>query len=364
VYPGLYFWHLILVFCSGFFASLIFYWLGVGCAVSLKNSVFWISLLPWAIMASSFFDLHIVLESAIVRHPGIVVLVGLLSTVVAWLWLGDAGLARRCCDVPRIGFFDAWNRDKLHRYRQARAAIKWDKKLKTHPSPGVERFFLTRMQEYDYLSLGRYTWGGLYTTFAVAMSRWTSSLSGLFVALLLVCLFCYMDPMVVTFVFFFMPGFMVAHVRLPVYSSMLVSGGRRERFFTAVTLVVVVAILITAMVTVIAALSIPLAEIMPDITLRGTTFTCHAAYLQPFFVPLLMIPIVFTIQLIFLKKPFFTMVTVMLLFVLLFTGASGLKALSTMLNPISLVGGLLVLSWVIFVVVLRYTCTRRCLVGQ
>jgi hypothetical protein len=362
-YPSVYSPHLILVFCSGFFASLIFYWLGVAWAFSLKKSVSWIGFLLWAIIALLFFDLHVVLESAIVRYPGIVVLVGLLSTVAAWLWLGDAGLARRYCAVPWIGLFDIWNRDKVQRYGQARAAIKWDK-LKKHPNPRVERFFLTRIQSGDYFKSGRYVWGGLYTTFAVAMSRWTSTLSGLFVALLLVCLFCYMDPMTVTFALFFTPAFMVAHIRLPVYSSMLISGGRNERFVTAMTLVAVIAVLITVMVTIVAAISIPLAAIMPDITLRGTTFKFHAAYLQPFFVPLLMIPIVFTIQLIFLKKPFVTMVTVILLFVLLFTGASGLKALSTMLNPIFLLVGLLVLSWVIFVTVLRYICMRRCLVGQ
>jgi len=173
-----------------------------------------------------------------------------------------------------------------------------------------------------------------------------------------------MDLMAVTFALFFMPAFMVAHLRLPVYSSMLVVGGRNERFFTVLTLVATSAVLITAVATAIAALTMPLPAIMPDITLRGTTFKFHAAYLQPFFVPLLMIPIVFTIQLIFLKKPFVTMVTVILLFVLLFTGVSGLKALSTMLNPIFLVVGLLVLSWVIFVTVLYYICMRRCLVGQ
>jgi hypothetical protein len=126
----------------------------------------------------------------------------------------------------------------------------------------------------------------------------------------------------------------------------------------------VIAVLITVMVTIVAAISIPLAAIMPDITLRGTTFKFHAAYLQPFFIPLLMIPIVFTIQLIFLKKPFYTMVTIMLLFVLLFSTGRFFKLLGAVVNPISLVISLLVLSWVIFVAVLRYICMRRCLVGQ
>jgi len=185
----------------------------------------------------------------------------------------------------------------------------------------------------------------------------------LLAALLVVGWLGYMDPQAPTMLFI-LPGLMVAHVRLPVYSTMLVSGGRRERFLTAATLVAVIAILITAIVTVVATLSVSLAPIMPDITLRGTTFKFHVAHLQVFFFPLLMVPIVFTIQLMFFKKPFFMMVTVVLLFVLLFTGASAIEALSTIMDPIFLVVGLLVLSWVVFVVVLRYICTRRCLVGQ
>lgn len=362
-YPDLRSWQLPLVLCSAFFAGLVVYWVGVGYAFAVRNSVPWMGFWPFAMLAGSFFDLHIVIEHTIVRNPLWVILLGLLSSVAAWLWLDAPGLARRYCAVPWLGLFDAWNKDKQRRYHQARAPIKWDK-LKKHPNPRVERFFLTHIQSGDYFKSGRYVWGGLYTTFAVAMSRWTSTLSGLFVALLLVCLFCYMDPMAVTFAFFFMPGFMVAHLRLPVYSSMLVVGGRNERFFTVLTLVATSAVLITAVATAIAALTMPLPAIMPDITLRGTTFTFHAAYLQPFFVPLLMIPIVFTIQLFFLKNPFYAILTIMLLFVLLFTGASGLKALSTMLNPISLVAGLLVLSWAIFVTILYYICMRRCLVGQ
>lgn len=78
-----------------------------------------------------------------------------------------------------------------------------------------------------------------------------------------------------------------------------------------------------------------------------------------------MIRIVFTIQLVFLKKPFYAIVTIMLLFMLGFvTGIFLSKAPVAMVNSVSFVVTLLVLSWVVFVVVLRYTCTRRCLVGQ
>jgi len=360
-YPGLLSWEPFLMLCSAFCANLIFYWLGVGLAFINRNAAAAIGYLCFAGFAGIFFDLHITSESAIVLCPVAVICVGLLTSIVAWFRLGYEGLARRYCDVLWVSLFDAWNRDKLQRYRKTRAAIKWDKKLKTHPNPWVERFFLGRMQKYEFFRTGRYIWGGLYTTFGVAISQWKGALSGVFVALPVVCFLGYMGPGAVV-VFYIVPVSMVAYVRLPVYSSMLVWGGRNERFFTVMILAATTSVLITALVTIIAAFSLPLAAIMPDITLRGGTFTFHAIYIKLCFVPLLMIPIVFTIQLFFFKKPYFVIVTIMLLFMLLFTGGSLLKALSTMINPIYLVVGLLVLSWIIFVAVLYYICKRRCLV--
>lgn len=361
MYPGLNSGQLVLVVCSAFCAGLIFYWLSVWLAFGIRNSAAFIGLLPLVIFGGIFLDLHIIIERAIVGNPFGVILVGVLSSVLAWLWLGSAEWARRYCAVPWIGFFDAWNRDKMQRYRQVRAAIKWDK-LKKHPSPWVETFFLGRMNRHDYISTGRYIWGGLYTTFGIALSQWKAAFSGVFLALVLVCFMGYMGPGIN--MLFIMPGLMIAQMRLPVYSSMLISGGRNERYRCAMTQVITTAVLITILVTIVAALSVPLATVMPDITLRGSTFTFHAMIIELFFVPLLMIPIVFTLQLIFYRKPILMMLLIMLLFVVLFLTASFWREqLSTVINPMSIVI-LVALSWVLFLLVLRYVCMRRCLVGQ
>jgi len=365
IYPGLHSGQLVLVVCSAFCAGLISYWLSVWLAFGIRNSAAFIGLLPLVIFGGIFLDLHIIIERAIVGNPFGVILVGVLSSVLAWLWLGSADWARRYCAVPWIGFFDAWNRDKMQRYRRVRAAIKWDK-LKKHPSPWVETFFLGRMNRHDYIGAGRYIWGGLYTTFGIALSQlsqWKAAFSGAFLALVLVCFLGYMGHGG-TFILFFMPGLMIAQMPLPVYSSMLISGGRNERYRGAMTLVITTAVLITALVTIIAALSVPLATIMPDITLRGNTFTFHAMIIELFFIPLLMIPIVFTIQLIFYRKPIFMMLLIMLVFMVLFaTALFSHKQLGAGINPTSIVSGV-VLSWVLFILVLRYVCMRRCLVGQ
>ena len=361
VYPSSNAGQLVLVVCSAFFAGLISYLLGVWLAFGVRNSGAFIGFLPFVILGGGFFGLHRIIECAIVGIPFGVILVGILSSIVAWLWLGDEGRARRYCTVPWVGFFDAWNRDKLQKYRQVRAAKKWDK-LKQHPSPWVETFFLGRMNRHDYVSAGRYIWGGLYTTFGIALSQWKEAFSGLFVALVIVCFLGYMGPG--KNIFFIMPGMMVAQMRLPFYSSMLISGGRNERYHCAITLVITVAILITVMATIIAAPSLPLATIMPDITLQGRTFTFHAMDIELFFVPFLMIPIVFTIQLIFYRKPILMMWLIMLVFVILFITSMFLhEHLSSGINPMFIIGGL-VLCWGTFLLVSRYICMRRSLVGQ
>jgi hypothetical protein len=360
LYPDLHSGQLVIVVCSAFSAGLISYWLGVGFAFHVRNSAAG-GLLPLVIIGGGFFGLHIVIERAIVEIPFGVILVGILSSIAAWIWLGNDGWARRYCTVPWIGFIDVWNRDKMQKYMQVRTAVKWDK-LKQHPRPWVETFFLGRMNRYDYSSAGRYIWGALYMTFGIALSQWKEAFSGVLLAFVMVCFLGYMGPG--KNILFIMPGMMVAQMRLPVYSSMLISGGRNERYRCAITLVITVAILITVMVTIIAAPSLPLATIMPDITLQGRTFTFHAMDIELFFVPLLMIPIAFTIQLILYRKPILMMWLIMLVFAMLFiTTISWHKQLISSINPMFIIGGL-ILCWGTFLLVSRYVCMRWCLAGK
>ena len=292
-----------------------------------------------------------------------VILVGALSSLAAWFWLDNDGLARRYCARPWVGLFDFWNKNKLQKYQQARAATKPDKdKFKCHLKPSVERFFLERMNKCDYYGPARHIWGRLYTSFGILLSKWLPALS---VALVIVCVSGYFPP--IGFFLFLMVGFMMAGGnRCSVYSSMLITVGRNERFITALTLGATSVVLIAIPVIIIAALSVLLETIMPDIRLWGKTFTYEAVNMKPFFAaPLLIMPVVFTFQLIFYRKPILGLVFFMFMFQLLFVSVIFWRKplLTVIANPIS-IAGLIVLSWLIFVLVLRYICTRCCLVGQ
>jgi hypothetical protein len=362
VYPNLDMEQLLLLVCSAFFAGLISYLIGAALAFAVRNSWAFIGFLPLMVVTGHFFDLHKVLERVIIENPLVVISVGVLSSVVMWFWLGDEGRARRYCSVPWIGFFDVLNLSKIKKISRIRMAGKWDK-LKKYTSPRMERFFLGRMNRYDYVSAGRYVWGALYATSVVPTLQWNSILSIVIIVILMSLFLGYMGP-AATFMFFFMPIIVVVNIRLPVHSSMLISGGRRERFAGMITAVAVAVVPISVMAVVMVALSMLFKAIVPELTLREVTFTYRAISAGNLFVPLLITPFAFIIRLIFYRKPIYMITLLMLLiYPMIFIGIVWHKQLGAMINPISIIA-MLILGWGTFVLVSHYVCTRWSLAGK
>jgi len=361
--PRLHWWESApLICCSAFFAGLILYWIGAGLAFGVRNSNLiagWASLL---LLGVAWSDLHVIAERMIISHPFAIIFLGMSSGVVTWIWLGNSNWARRLCATARIHLFDALDRNKLLEYKRRRAAVKWDK-FKNHPDPWVERFFLGHMNNCNHLGPGRYIWGGLYTTYGVALSRRKEILSWLLVVLaMLVCL-SYTRPGG-TNILFFMAGAMVTHMRLPIHSSMTTSGGRNERFATAIILAGTTAVLVTAALAVVASTSMALAPIMPDITLRGANLTFHATSLRLLIVPSAIIPVALALRLILFRKPFSALAAILVVIAMMFAfGIGSSEGFGRLINPTSLIS-LLILSWLALAVVLRHICMRRSLVGQ
>ena len=288
-YPGLYWWQQPLVTCSAFCAGLIVFWAAVAFTFGVGNSGWGVVFASMIFCGAVFSDLHAAAERAIVGAPLAVISLGLVSSVVVWIWLGKSNWARKFCAVSRIGFFDLGDRDRVQEFARRRAAARPDK-FKNHPSPWVERFFLDRMNNCDHLGPGRYIWGGLYTTYGMALSNWRGSLFGLIIWLAMMICFSYILNEGAD-ILFFMGGVVVIHMRLPVYSSMTIPGGRGERFSTAVILAGSVTLLITAVLALVAAVSVALAPVMPDITFSDEVLTFHGTSLRLLIVPSMIIPI-------------------------------------------------------------------------
>ena len=359
VYPALNGWYLVLVVCSAFFAGMIFYLLGAGLAFGARKSVFFIGFLPLIIIAGRFFELHTILERVIVENPLVVISLGILVSFIVWLWLGDEGRARRYCNVPWAGFFDAFNPSKMKRISRIRMAGKWDK-FKKYTGLRMERFFLGRMNKHDYISAGRYIWGSLYAACVGPAIQWKGILS---IVILFVFFLGYMG-LAATFMFFFIPAIMVMNMRLPAHSSMLIAGGRRERYAGTITVVAAATVLISIAAIAVVVLSMLLEATVPELTLRGFTFTYRAVSAKNIFVPLVIIPFAFSIRLIFYRRPVYTlMILILVIHPMVFTGVVWRKQLGGMINPISITA-LVVLSWGTFLLVSRYICMRRSLAGD
>jgi hypothetical protein len=145
---------------------------------------------------------------------------------------------------------------------------------------------------------------------------------------------------------------------------MIIPGGRKERFTAAIILAGTAAVLVTAVLAVMAAVSIGLAPIMPDISFRGDGISFHTISLRLLGLPLVVIPVILAFRLIIYRKPFSTLISMMLVFGLLFAfGINSSEGLHTLINPTSLIS-LSILGWLILVVVLRHICMKRSLAGQ
>lgn len=359
-YPKLFVWELPLVIFAAFCVGLAMYWLGVVLTFVFTNPGT-IGFIPALFMVCLYLGLHIALEATVIRFPSIAICVGLTSTAVMWIWLGDSNRARRFCATSRIGFFDIWNLGRLIEYTRKQASQKY--KSSPHPEPWVEQFFMNRINSFDYKTPGRFIWSELYKTYGMELSRWRTNLR---IFMLPLALFLYLSYVEArgTSILFFIAGITAMYMRLPVYSSMTISGGRKERFYTTIILIGLATLLTILAMAFMVIISTALALIKPQITLLGKDMFFHTTSLRLLIIPVIIIPIAFTLRLIVYMKPFSTFLPIILTLAVTFTCIFyWSRRVETLLTP-TLCVSLLILSWLVLVLVLRHVCMKRSLVGQ
>ncbi|MBW8034328.1 MAG: hypothetical protein FVQ79_01275 [Planctomycetes bacterium] len=309
-----------------------------------------------------------IIQKMIVSDPLVVICLGLLLCVLVWRRLGSKSLRREYCGKVVSGIFDGFNKKKLEKLKQAKLAEKLKNKpdlLKT--SSAVERYFLSRIRQAEPGGLQQHIWGCLYKTFGILLSKRRQEwMKNIMLVMGMLCFLCYM-PRRIHNILFFAAGIIVINMNLWVHSSLSVSGGRRERFWSALTLAVAAGILLTVL-PVILAMSTHLLEIvMPQVTIKGEEYTFHSIGLKLSFMPLLVVPFVLALGLIFHKKPMlkmmFLMGTVYLLMFLRFAIKKNALNQFVEIWPM-LVVVLLLCIWGGFIWVLRHISMRCCLVNQ
>lgn len=357
-YPDLAGWPLLLVVSSAFFAGLTLFMAGVLPAMVGMNAWIIFVIGPLTIIAGEHYDLNVRLERMIIGDVFLVIFVGILSSIAMWFWLGRAGLARRHCAVPWIGFMDIFNKEKLTRYTNARLGTKQGM-FRKHPRPWVEKWFLGRMDKYDYRGPGRFYWGALYCTSALGVSRWQNIL--LFLPVFTI-MFGYVGQAAVLTLIMVL-AILAMGRQPPVYSTMLISGGRRRRYTTTLWLAVTDAALLCMGALVISGLSILLARFMPTFVLKGHSVSFRPIDPRVAIVPLLFLPFASTMQLVFHRMPFLLFGALMLpVYAAMFLGLGWREHVEFLVTPLYVVS-LLVASWGVFLLVLRRICSKWCLVG-
>ena len=356
-YPGLGFGKAFLACMSAFLMFTMSYWLGVWFVFRFKNWSPAIGFIPLLVFGGNLMDLPVRIEYLIVRHWPWMLLFGSLVNVLAWIRWGRTDMARQYCGTLWLGGFDAWNKEKMTKFKEAKLA-----KIPAGISPGVEDFFVSRISMGQGHDLKRYIWGSLYKSFGMLLSPRRQECVWLLA--LWFALAVYLGYFSGTSnMLFFIPGFIVIQMRLPVRSNMLICGGRRERFWSAMVLAIGTAAIITVLTTVCGLLTLSLESVMPDLPLKGMAFEYHAMDVRSFFfVPLLMVPISLTCGLFGYKMKLFGLVAMaMYMSSLVGTIAIVTRNQSITFSPV-LVAAALLCCWAAFVSILHHICMKRSLV--
>jgi hypothetical protein len=343
-YPGLFPTERFVVLCSAFFAGWVFYSTGVWLTFRPRQPFLFVGLLAFAILGGRLLNLHILLEQAVVLSPVHVIVLGLLCASALWIYLSGGDLARRHCLRPWIGFGDAFNAEKLLRLQQMSGVDPW-KRLKDHPRPWVENFFIRRMNRRGPFSMARFLWGSLYTSFAIPISRSSNAL----VLVPLLAIFLGYAGMRMWAVLAFAPLIITQAFgsRPTLHSTMLIAGSRAERFVSTLAVAIAAAGLLALFIAIIIATSILLAAVVPDITFRGFTLTYHAVGFSAFYAPVIFLPLVCTIQLVLYGRPVLMIILLMTLICLMSFGLTLGSELTRIAGPGTAVA-LAVGSWLIF----------------
>ncbi len=347
-----------------FFANIIFFLLGAELILITGNVLIFI----WVIMfMPSFYSRpYDFLGWLILQHPVILISAGLLSCIFIWRKLNFSEIHRKLCAVPQMPIIGMWNKERLEKYNQFKLASQKGK-IRFQIKPSVERFFLKKMNKYKYFGMGRYIWGNLYKTYGPQFSNFNPL--GVLFLLAMLFAFCY-SRQSSPFALFMMVLMVTVFTQIPVFSTMLISDGRKERFYSALGLSITYTFYIMCICAVVIVLTNIAKPIMPDFILFDKAVSFHPISFSFILLPVLAVPFIFTFRLIFYKKHLLLFLMVIILYSIMialflsfqnFADAGVHEFSSVIINPYSVVSSI-VLLWAIFLAVLRRACFKWSLV--
>lgn len=116
-------------------------------------------------------------------------------------------------------------------------------------------------------------------------------------------------------------------------------------------------------ILVVCGLSVLFARFMPTFVLEGQTFDFRPIDPLVAIVPFILVPFVSTMQLVFYGMPFLRFGTLLLpVYVAMFLSLACREYVEPLVTPLYVLS-LMVVSWSVFLLVLRRVCSKWCLVG-
>jgi hypothetical protein len=290
-YPDLSQAALVGLYLSAFCLGMFFYWLGVG--VVLVWGMKYVAIL--LIIGVFIFSVGRWIEWFIIELPILSIILGTVATGVFWWLLRQPEFFKQYCRetwYSSAAIAASKRRQPIFREEMTLPARRSRLEIIT------EQFFLKRMQSCKSSGMARYLWGQLYEMLGMISSRYQLIKAVLYIVpnLFFGYLVVDLDGHLLPYPWIMVPFMLVGRFENK-YSSLLITGGRYERFVAVLANTVVVVVLTTVFYLFICILSLPLEWVLPKFDL----FVYHSFPTQYFWLPGFMAPLNSAMLLLFRK---------------------------------------------------------------
>lgn len=359
-YPGIDMPYNLIIVCSACFMGMAAYLLVVWITFLGHASFAYIGFLPLVVIGLEFMGIEVgkILEYVIVSLPFYVVIICFVFCVFVWRWLGRDSLARGHCDKVMLGIFDNIASRKRRMYVQTKTAEKRSQNTVAFNNKTYD-FFLQRMERHVFPSAIKYIWGHALMLQDKFLNLWSL---GFLVTILLAIIFLgYIGTgeLRMIDVLFILPISASFNFNLLPYGSVLLPGGRKEKYYASVVLAFSITLLIVVIAVTVEALSILFAEILPPFNIKGQIYSYQPMHIEYLLACLLLMPIGFVCATLIPKNYIFKLIiTTTLLIVFVFFWRL------VVTTCIWLIPVLILIIWTGSLIILLYHCMRRSLVVQ
>jgi hypothetical protein len=165
---------------------------------------------------------------------------------------------------------------------------------------------------------------------------------------------------------FIVPALSVCSLDLMPYRSMLFPAGRVVKYFSVLVLAVIITVLAGLLTLAITGVSVFLETVLPEFSFRGgPMLSYYGMDIGDFYIYLLFMPVTLSLSVAFPRTKPWLIIVLLIVFMQgwIISKMVCNRTLVDVIGPVGVVG-LAAFCWIAFLLILRYVCMRRCLVGQ